>query len=62
MSWIDGERVKQVSSALGEAREAMDRLYYHSDSNAEIVLHANAVSVALNQVRWEARRNRMSAE
>lgn len=57
MNWIDGERVKQVSKAIGDAHQAMDRLYYHSHSNEDILKHADAVSRALIRVRRETRKN-----
>ncbi|WP_141772888.1 hypothetical protein [Mycobacterium malmoense] len=62
MSWIDGDQtqVKRVSKAIGDAWSAMDRLYYHSHTNEDIIENANAVSAALRRVRAEARRNRNS--
>lgn len=56
-SWIDGDRVKSVSKAIGDAWAAVDRLYFHSPTNADIVKHANEASEALNRVRREARAN-----
>jgi hypothetical protein len=59
MSWIDGDRVKQVSAAMGDAWEAMDRFYYHSHSNEDLLSNADAVNQALRRVRREARKNRV---
>lgn len=47
MSWIDGSNVKPISKAIGAAWEAMDRLYYHSHTEADIIKHADQVSRAL---------------
>jgi hypothetical protein len=57
MSWIDGNNVKPISKAIGAAWEAMDRLYYHSHTDADILKHADQVSRALTRVRRETRAN-----
>lgn len=55
--WVDGSNVKAISKAIGEAWEAMDRLYYHSRTDADILKHADQVSRALTRVRRETRAN-----
>jgi hypothetical protein len=55
--WNDGDRCKPISKAIGAAWEAMDRLYYHSHTDADVVKNADAVSHALVQVRRHARAN-----
>lgn len=57
-SWVDGDNVKPISSAIGDAWHAMDRLYFHSHTDADIIKHADEVSRALRRVRRETRANR----
>jgi len=57
MSWIDGERRKQISRAMTEAWEAMDKAYYHSHTDADLLRHTEAVGKALAKVRRHARAN-----
>jgi len=56
--WVDGDNVKRISNAIGDAWEAMDRLYFHSHTNADIIKHADQISRALTRVRRETRTNR----
>jgi hypothetical protein len=56
-SWIDGTNVKPISNAIAAAWEAMDRLYYHSHTDADILKHTDQVSRALTRVRRETRAN-----
>jgi hypothetical protein len=56
-SWVDGDNVKPISKAIGDAWEAMDRLYYHSHTDADILKHADQISRALTRVRRETRTN-----
>lgn len=55
--WVDGGNVKPISKAIGAAWEAMDRLYYHSHTDADILKHTDQISRALTQVRREVRAN-----
>jgi hypothetical protein len=60
-SWIDGNNVKPISKAIGAAWEAMDRLYYHSHTDADILKHVDQISRALTRVRRETRANQHMA-
>jgi hypothetical protein len=60
MDWIDGDRCKQISSALTEAREAFNAAYFESSSNVDLFIATERVSRALNKVRREVRKNRPS--
>ncbi|ORA60931.1 hypothetical protein [Mycobacteroides franklinii] len=57
-AWVDGDRAKQINAAMREAWEAMDRAYYRSDTDGDLVKNTMAVSVALAKVRRHARANR----
>jgi hypothetical protein len=57
MAWVDGGRCKPISAAMRKAMDAMDRFYYHSHTNADLLRNAHAVSRALSQVRHETRAN-----
>lgn len=56
--WIDGDRCTQIRAAMREAMDAMDRAYYHSRTDGDLVRNTNAVSAALAKVRRHARANR----
>jgi hypothetical protein len=57
-NWVDGDRVKMISHAMSEAMTAMDRAYYHSHTDSDLIKHTKAVSKALTEVRRHARANR----
>jgi hypothetical protein len=58
MSWVDGDHCKPISAAMRRAMDAVDRFYYHSHSNADLLRNADAVSRAVSDVRRETRANR----
>jgi hypothetical protein len=55
--WVDGDRCDQISAAMREAWEAMDRAYYHSHTDGDLIENTTAVSAALAKVRRHARAN-----
>lgn len=57
MHWIDGDRCKQISAALGEARDALDRAWYQCDDEVDLFMATQRASRALGKARREIRRN-----
>lgn len=55
--WIDGVRRQPISKAMTKAWEAMDRAYYHSHSNQDLMDNTAALIKALNDVRLQVRLN-----
>lgn len=57
MDWTQGPRRSQINLAMTGAWEAMDRFYYHSHTNEQLLANAEAVSKAVAEVRRHARAN-----
>lgn len=56
--WYDGTRRRQINKAMRTASDAFDLAYNHSQTDADLIKHTEAVSKALAEVRRHARANR----